>query len=327
MNKEPLVSIIVLTYNHEQFIRQSLDSILMQEVSFQYEIIIGDDCSPDNTSLILKEYEEKYPELIEVIYRKKNIGGRKNLLDLFKRCRGQYIAQLEGDDFWTASNKLDQQIKFLEANKEFIATAHKTKIVDKYGNLVKDKRYPECTASEYTWKHYKKNIVPGQSASIVMRNFLKEKIFNLDLYMQMPTNLPSDRITFFLLLSYGKIYCFSEAMSAYRYITNEGTSYSARIKRDNKKYLVSEEVMYNNLYSYTTQKNSKNINALKTIESMFFWFLCVNYLRNRNKSDRNRLMSEFSKLKYKKDAIRYLLFKVGSIPIRRLKRQRGLIGA
>ncbi|MCF6185625.1 MAG: glycosyltransferase, partial [Bacteroidales bacterium] len=113
------VSILMLTYNHEKFIAQAIESVLMQKVSFNYELIIGDDCSQDNTQKIIREYQKKHPDIIKPVLRTKNIGANNNFVDIFKKATGKYIALLEGDDYWTDPNKLQKQVDFLEANPEY----------------------------------------------------------------------------------------------------------------------------------------------------------------------------------------------------------------
>src|SRR3712207_1086613 len=100
------VSVLMLAYNHEKFIAQALDSALMQQVNFDYEIVIGEDCSTDNTRDILIRYQKEYPHRIRLLLPEKNLGMHDNLIQTFKACRGDYIAFLEGDDYWTSPNKL-----------------------------------------------------------------------------------------------------------------------------------------------------------------------------------------------------------------------------
>jgi glycosyltransferase involved in cell wall biosynthesis len=101
------LSIIILTYNHEKYIRDCLDSVFEQKTKYNYEIIVGNDCSPDNTINILKEYEIKFKDQIKVINRPINIGATKNLYNLITVARGEYIIFLEGDDYWTSSSKIE----------------------------------------------------------------------------------------------------------------------------------------------------------------------------------------------------------------------------
>lgn len=109
--KNPLVSVLVATYNQEEFIRQALDSVLMQKTDFEYEVIVGDDCSSDSTGKICAEYQQFHPDVIRYITASQNVlklGG--NLARLNNRARGDFIAVLEGDDYWTDPEKLQKQV-------------------------------------------------------------------------------------------------------------------------------------------------------------------------------------------------------------------------
>lgn len=119
----PLVSICSITYNHEPYIRQCLDGFLMQKTNFKYEIIIHDDASTDGTAEVIKEYAEKYPNLIIPIFQTENQYS-KGLRGFYARfiypiAKGKYIAICEGDDYWTDPYKLQKQVDFLEANLEY----------------------------------------------------------------------------------------------------------------------------------------------------------------------------------------------------------------
>ena len=109
--ENPVVSVWMITYNHEPFIRQALDSVLMQETDFEYEIVIGEDASQDKTREICFEYQRRYPEKVRVLWSEKNvynIGGNSVRVDA--RCRGEFIAILEGDDYWMDSHRLQKQV-------------------------------------------------------------------------------------------------------------------------------------------------------------------------------------------------------------------------
>lgn len=109
-NEEILLSVNMITYNHEKYIAQALDSVLMQKVDFKYEIVVGEDCSTDRTRAILLEYQEKYPHIFNLILHEKNVGAAKNVQAVDQACRGEYIAALEGDDYWTDPYKLQTQV-------------------------------------------------------------------------------------------------------------------------------------------------------------------------------------------------------------------------
>ena len=115
----PLVSVVMLAYNHEAYISQSIEGIVAQETSFSVELIIGEDCSPDGTLSVVRSYQRKYPGLIRIITSDTNVGARKNSYRLEKSARGKYIAYCEGDDYWHDSKKLQKQVDFLEENESY----------------------------------------------------------------------------------------------------------------------------------------------------------------------------------------------------------------
>jgi glycosyltransferase involved in cell wall biosynthesis len=116
---EPVLSVCFITYNHEQYIRQALDSVLLQQVNFSMEVVIGNDCSTDGTTLIVQEYLEKYPDRIRLNPIESNIGMTANWLSTIQASKGKYIAMLEGDDYWTDVHKLQKQVDFLDANPDY----------------------------------------------------------------------------------------------------------------------------------------------------------------------------------------------------------------
>ena len=117
--ESPLVSVIILTFNHENTIAQTIESILRQKSSYPFEIIVGEDCSNDKTRNICIKYKEKHPQIIRLIFQEHNKGLLQNYYDLVNKCRGKYIAQCAGDDFWHNSDKLQLQIDFLEKNSDY----------------------------------------------------------------------------------------------------------------------------------------------------------------------------------------------------------------
>lgn len=119
MNHNMLVSVICNTYNHEKYIRDTLESIVTQKTNFQYEILVHDDASTDNTAQIIEEYEKKYPNLVKPIYQFENQYSKKQgiVYDIqFQRASGKYIALCEGDDYWIDEYKLQKQYDALEKN-------------------------------------------------------------------------------------------------------------------------------------------------------------------------------------------------------------------
>ena len=140
--KEPILSICCITYKHEKFIAMALDSFLMQETDFPFEILVSDDCSPDNTATIIKEYIEKFPNIINPCLRSKNVGMITNGLENLKRAKGKYIALCEGDDYWTDINKLQIQVDFLNNNLDYVVSTHDAFTVDENENKLNTTRVP-----------------------------------------------------------------------------------------------------------------------------------------------------------------------------------------
>jgi glycosyltransferase involved in cell wall biosynthesis len=115
----PLVSIAMLAYNHENYIREAIESVLQQKTFFNYKIIIAEDFSNDETRKIVLEYQQKHPDIIKLILQNKNVGASQNNIDLLSNLEGEFIAALEADDYWTDPLKLQKQVDFLEANPDY----------------------------------------------------------------------------------------------------------------------------------------------------------------------------------------------------------------
>lgn len=231
MNNELMLSVVVITYNQEKYISQALDSILSQQTDYAYEIVVGDDASTDSTPSILKKFSIIYSDRIKLYLREKNMGGKgaNNLYDLLLKCRGKYVITLEGDDFWIDNKKIQKQIDFLENNLEFIGVAHKCVVVNENSEPNSEK-YPECRDRVYTFSHLGSNIMPGQLTTLMYRNIYLNDCYDYSILNE--ALMPADRLIYFVLLSYGKIYCMNEKMSAYRHVTEGGSSYSSYVKWD-----------------------------------------------------------------------------------------------
>jgi glycosyltransferase involved in cell wall biosynthesis len=123
------LSVCVITYNHEKYLAQCLDSIISQQCDSPFEIVIGEDKSTDSTALIVEQYRFKHPELITVISAPTNVGMVQNWRRTINAARGEYIAIIEGDDFWTDNTKLAKQIAFLDKRKSYALCFHDVKVI------------------------------------------------------------------------------------------------------------------------------------------------------------------------------------------------------
>lgn len=166
IDNNPLVSIVCTTYNHQDYIRETLDGFLSQKIDFPIEIIVHDDASTDSTPQIIKEYEQKYPGLFVCVYREKNwySQGKDIWGYLFSNVvRGKYIAICEGDDYWIDSHKLQEQVDFLERNEDYGMVYTKVEI---YNNtlLKMEGTFGEITSLKLLLKGY--NVIPTPSVCI-----------------------------------------------------------------------------------------------------------------------------------------------------------------
>ena len=120
----PDISILMITYNHESFIAQAIEGVLLQQTTYSFELIIGEDCGTDNTRKICEQYAQKYPDTIKLLPSDGNYGMAKNFIRILEASTGKYIAMCEGDDFWIDKNKLQTQVDFLEKNPTYSLCFH-----------------------------------------------------------------------------------------------------------------------------------------------------------------------------------------------------------
>ena len=116
---DPVVSVDMITYNHAPYIGRAIEAVLAQKTDFPFELVIGEDCSTDETRKIVFDYQSRYPQIIRVITSDHNIGSSLNGYRTQKACRGKYIAFCEGDDYWHRPDKLQQQVAYLEARPDY----------------------------------------------------------------------------------------------------------------------------------------------------------------------------------------------------------------
>jgi len=136
MDYHNLVSICTITYNHENYIAQAIESALFQKTNFKYILVIAEDCSTDKTREICISYKEKYPDKIELIINEKNLGASNNFINVLNNCRGKFIAICEGDDYWTDPYKLQKQVDFLEENPEYGLIYSDVEVVNYLGEVL-----------------------------------------------------------------------------------------------------------------------------------------------------------------------------------------------
>ena len=203
------VSISCITYNHAGYIRQALDSFLMQRADFKFEILIHDDASTDGTTEIIKEYESKYPDIIKPIYQKENqySKGARGISKKFNfpRAKGKYIALCEGDDFWTDETKLQRQVDFLEKKEDHSMVFHPVEVFFEYGKT-DNHIFPEEKKGFTIEGLLQRNFIQTNSVLFRNRDFSKMK----------EDIMPSDWYLHLFNAQFGKIGFIDRVMSKYR---------------------------------------------------------------------------------------------------------------
>jgi glycosyltransferase involved in cell wall biosynthesis len=167
-DSNPLVSVAITAFNSERWLPRAVESAINQRTAFPVEIVIADDCSTDATLSVAHSYRERYPNVIKVLERNKNIGIQRNYYETFEQCRGKYIAWLDSDDAWSDPEKLAIQVQTLESDPSLNVCGHFVRWVSTNGE-VKRERYPSIPAGRYGLAeiiHH--NFLP--SVSVMFRN-------------------------------------------------------------------------------------------------------------------------------------------------------------
>lgn len=213
--KEVLVSVICTAYNHERYIKKAIESFLMQRTTFRFEVLINDDASTDMTASIIREYENRYPEIIKATYQKVNLysQGIAPGYVLFQQAKGKYIAVCEGDDFWTDPDKLEKQVSFLEENPDYSLCAHSAFYAKENGDIINGRFFRKFFKSqEISISKMLKTEWCFATNSIVYRKGLRKEYIP-----PYRGKCRSGDVAFTLYLALqGKVYYFDEFWSAYR---------------------------------------------------------------------------------------------------------------
>ena len=226
-----MVSIRCLVYNHEPYLRQCLDGFVMQKTNFRFEAIVHDDASTDNSAAIIREYAEKYPDIIKPIIETENQyskhdGSLRRIMD--EACKGKYIACCEGDDYWTDPLKLQKQVDYLEAHPECGLVYTNFSILENRSGTINEsvlgKSYRSIYESVGEWIKYASYVGP---MTWLMRR---------DVYQHPPT-IPTVDGSFTLFahfLANSKVYCLiNDNTATYRVLT-ESASHSKDLSKQYK---------------------------------------------------------------------------------------------
>lgn len=211
---KPLVTIVTLAYNHGGFIRESLEGFISQKTSFPFEVIIHDDASTDNTSNVIREFEQKYPSIIKPIYQIENQFSKGVSIGstfIYPRAQGKYIALCEGDDYWTDPNKLQKQVDFMEAHPDYSMCFHNAMMTWTDG-YKKDEVFAHIEDRQYSIVElYRRCYIP--TASVLFRSDIIPHYSN---NVNNPKVIYGDICLFLTCASLGKVWGMHDNMSVYR---------------------------------------------------------------------------------------------------------------
>ncbi len=214
---KPLVSVWMAAYYAGEYIGEAIESILMQKTDYPYEIVINDDCSGDNTWEVISDYAARYPDVIRAKRNEHNLGLSANVLDTKTRCRGKYIVNLSGDDYWIDPYKIQKQADFLESHPDYVGVGSKVEIrYDRATEAAASYPHASCLGTDYTLAHYNANVnMP--SHGFMIRNIFAdsekrervEEVYGV-------SSAVDDLFDPVLFLEFGKIFILKEATCVYR---------------------------------------------------------------------------------------------------------------
>lgn len=204
------VSVSLLAYNHEAYIEQSVRSALAQRTNFDFEIVVGEDCSTDRTLEILRALQREHPDKIRLLTTDHNLGMIQNSIRSFQACQGEYIALLDGDDYWTAEDKLQKQVDFLDQRPDFAISFHSVLRIYEDGSRPPKVMRPDKVGTVFTLEDLMStNFIP--TCSVVLRNG------SIDEFPEWTYSLNMlDWLMFVIAARHGKIGFIDEVMAVYR---------------------------------------------------------------------------------------------------------------
>jgi len=259
------VSVSLVTYNQEKYIVQAIESILMQKTDFNFEIIIGEDESQDNTRSIVMEYRRRYPDKIRLFLNARNDknfsdgmpAGRQNLINNLNNANGEYIAFLDGDDYWTSPDKLQRQVNFLDTHPNYSMCFHSIQMVSEEGQLMSIKS-PKGKKQIYTLRDLLKGNFIFKCSAMYRRGLFKE--FPEWFYKTPLADWP----LYILNAKHGDIGYIDKVMGAYR-VHSEGI-YSSKGEIEQVKGTIEIYPHINNYLDYRYNFLIKSRMYFKLIE-------------------------------------------------------------
>lgn len=277
--EEIAVSVLCLVYNHEKYLRKCLDGFVMQKTNFKFEVIVHDDASTDHSADIIKEYENKYPDIIKAIYQTENQyskGVKISHVYMYPRAKGKYVASCEGDDYWCDEYKLQKQYDVMEANPNCHLCVHKVCAIKENGETL-NQYYPgfEVSVGVISTERFMEILgvrYPFQTSSYFRRTVdMKEYVNNPPKFVQVADVGDVPLMMYLGLL--GDVYYLDEIMSCYR--KNSVGSWSSTQKTDSKKWFLHCESMVEMYDEFNKLTENKYKEQLKPRRKEYYLTKCV----------------------------------------------------
>lgn len=271
------VTVIVPIYNHEKYLRRCLDGICAQKTNFDFKAFLFDDASTDHSAAIVKEYVEKYPHILVDVIRPKNLGVVENVHDAYSYIEGDYFCVLEGDDYWTDTHKLQQQVELLDSNLDVDLCGHQTSICNVSTN--QEELYRTDIIGDVLKLEGEKNIIRPHTCSRMYRNK-----YNL---LDAPNKAGvvfDTAIFWFYMLQNPKLLYINKPMATYN-VHDSGMFSGASRKKRKYMSLVSIQALNEATdYKFDVYCYQRFITTLQKKYKIFFWFYHkMNYKKSYQK--------------------------------------------
>lgn len=212
MEQLPIVSVCMITYNHEKFIEEAINGVLLQECEFEIELILANDCSTDKADEVIQNMLKTHPKasMIKYFKHEKNIGMMPNFIFALQQCKGKYIALCEGDDYWTDPLKLQKQVDFLEGNDDYSGCFHNTMMINEKDVSPVLKAWRTYTKETFLLEDTISEIALFHTSSFV---FKRKLLFLPEWFSKVQSG---DMALFALIASKGPLHRIDNFMSMYR---------------------------------------------------------------------------------------------------------------
>lgn len=286
--REPLVSIRCMTFNHKNYIARAIDSFLEQITNFPFEIIIHDDCSTDGTTEIVKEYEKLFPNIIRAFYEDENQYSKQGawvivIKQIAEKCKGKYIASCEGDDYWISQNKLQKQFDALKDHPNISVCTCKTLIDSSKCEASYSEKYipPKSfdikesrviTDVEMAELIFGKVVYPFHTSGY----FYTKAFFVCDKFDELRNLTQGDEVNLRKAIAFGGVYYIDEVLSCYRWMTKDGwTKRYFEMSMDERYELAKKQTLANSVFDELTSNKYHELIVQKNFSILVKWIFSV----------------------------------------------------